>query len=90
MSPGMGTCLRALADLHGECGESFWPFKEICRRTAMDQKLVRVKVRALKRGGLAEFASGLITWDGEFAGAGYRISDAGLAWVRLHWPESTP
>jgi RIO-like serine/threonine protein kinase len=58
---------------------SYLNFAHIARRAEIDRKLVRRNVRHLARIGLAQFASGLWTEDGEPAGGGYAITAAGLA-----------
>jgi hypothetical protein len=54
------------------------PFRVVERDTEFPLSDVRRSIRALARKGLAEFHKGLSTEDGEFAGAGYCISNAGL------------
>lgn len=69
--------LRAL-DTEGE-DFSYLNFAQIARRGEIDRKLVRRNVRHLARIGLAQFASGLWTEDGEPAGSGYAMTAAGRA-----------
>lgn len=75
------TCLVALAVLHEKEPDGYWHFAAIMRHAQLPRPILRRHVRALKRAGLAEFAAGLSNWDGEFAGAGYCITSAGLAAV---------
>ncbi len=44
----------------------------------LDRRRVRLACRKLKRKGLAEFSAGLSNSAGEFAGAGYAVSPAGI------------
>lgn len=53
-------------------------FAPISRATGIELRKVRLACRSLKRKGLADFATGLVTEDGELAGAGYGITDYGL------------
>lgn len=53
-------------------------FAPISRATGIESKKVRLACRSLKRKGLADFATGLVTEDGDFAGAGYGITERGL------------
>jgi DNA-binding IclR family transcriptional regulator len=75
------TCLAALATLHNANSDGFWHFAAIIRHAQLPRPIVRRHVRALKRAGLAEFATALCDDDGKFAGAGYRITRAGLECV---------
>lgn len=78
MSAMQTKCLSALACLsrpHGEYCLSFWPIEQA---TELSRRDVKRSVRALFRKGLAEFHKGLCTEDGEFAGAGYCITPAGM------------
>jgi predicted transcriptional regulator len=52
-------------------------FKSIAKRSGLDIKHVRRTVRSLARKGLAEYGRGLWTEDGQVAGSGYCITDAG-------------
>lgn len=72
-------CLAVLAEITTPNGEMCVPFAPIQRHTEYDRKTVRRHVRALARKGFAEYFRGLITEDGDFAGAGYCITKAGLA-----------
>lgn len=55
----------------------FSGFKSLCSRTRLDRKRVRRACRSLTRKGLAQFARGLWTEDGEPAGSGYAATKAG-------------
>lgn len=54
-----------------------YPFAPIVEETKLDRKTVRRACRSLARRGLAEYKRGLWSYDGEPAGAGYCITDAG-------------
>jgi DNA-binding IclR family transcriptional regulator len=69
--------LNALAGIYGSDYDCLG-FKAIARRSGLDPAHVRRSVRALARKGLAEYAKGLWTDDGELAGSGYRCTAAGL------------
>jgi len=69
-------CLHAKSHPHGEM---CIPFAPIAIYTSLPRAEVRRAVRFLARKGLAEFHSGLSTEDGDFAGAGYCITPAGIA-----------
>ncbi len=73
--------MLALNALAGSYGGDFdcLNFKAIARRGKLDPKHVRRSVRALARKGLAEYAKGLWTEDGDPAGSGYRCTPAGRA-----------
>lgn len=60
--------------LEGSC---YFGFKTISKASGLDRKEARRIVRHLARNNLAEYAKGLVTEDGELAGAGYRITEAG-------------
>lgn len=55
------------------------PFKPIIQATGFDRSKTRRIVRLLARKDLAEYWRGLCTDDGDFAGAGYCITNAGQA-----------
>lgn len=70
--------LIALEECTAPYGEFCANFKRIAQVANMeDISEVRRIVRALARKGLAEFWRGLITDNGDFAGAGYCITPAG-------------
>lgn len=54
-------------------------FREIARLTRLKRADIRRACRSLTRRGLAVFARGLCTEDGDFAGSGYCSSAAGRA-----------
>ena len=83
MVEGQQKCLEALECLTFPNGEFCTPFAPIEAITGYDRRVVRRHVRSLARKGLAEYFRGLCTEDGEFAGAGYCITKAGLAKVGL-------
>jgi hypothetical protein len=53
-------------------------FKPIVNHTGLDRRVVRLACRSLARKGLAQYAKGLWTDDGELAGAGYGPTKAGM------------
>lgn len=71
--------MQALNALAGICEEHYLNFKAIARRSKLDPAHVRRSVRALARKGLAEYAKGLWTDEGDLAGSGYRATAAGRA-----------
>ncbi|MBM7328756.1 hypothetical protein ACNT8L_05800 [Brucella intermedia] len=77
--------LVALNECSEPYGEYCAHFKRIASYANMeDISEVRRIVRALARKGLAEFWRGLITDDGDFAGAGYCITPAGRELAASH------
>lgn len=87
LPPDALSCLKALiqcADSDTGFGEDayfgFWPVSEL---TKLEKSVVRRNVRFLARKGLAEFARGLTTIDGDFAGSGYRATRAGRDYVAV-------
>lgn len=58
-------------------------FRALARRTRLSIRVVRRACRSLARKGLAQYARGLTTEDGEMAGAGYAATDLG----RETWDE---
>ncbi len=74
--------LIALTTAQGESifgEECYFPFASIMSRTGLDRASVRNACRVLKRRGYTDFKAGLWTEEGDLAGAGYRITDAGKA-----------
>ncbi|MRN48212.1 hypothetical protein GJU93_16770, partial [Brucella sp. 10RB9212] len=70
--------LVALNECSAPYGEFCANFKRIAQFANMEEiPEVRRIVRALARKGFAEYWRGLITDDGDFAGAGYCITPAG-------------
>ena len=70
--------LGALAECdYGWCDYSYMDFAGLSEQTGLDRKAVRAACRSLKDKGLAQFRNGLWTEDGEPAGSGYSLSDAG-------------
>jgi hypothetical protein len=57
----------------------YFSFKSLSRSTGLDRRQVRLDVRRLARKGFAQYGKGLWTDDGDLAGAGYAITDAGRA-----------
>lgn len=68
---------RILEALYGECEEWFFNFAYLQRETGCTREEVSKACRVLRARGVLEFARGLMTGDGEVAGSGYRMSDAG-------------
>jgi RIO-like serine/threonine protein kinase len=56
-----------------------YPFDFLTKRTGIERRQVRVDVRRLARKGLTVFGRGLWNDDGELAGSGYAITQAGRA-----------
>ncbi len=82
-------CLEALDALTQPRGEFCTPFLPIQDITGYDRRIVRRNIRALARKGLAQYFRGLSTEDGDFAGAGYCITDAGRAALSVSEPPKT-
>lgn len=79
MSPNKRKALEVLAIHTRSHGEMCLGFDSLARHSELPRQVIRRAVRALARDGLAEFHRGLVNEDsGEFAGAGYCISDAGV------------
>ena len=71
-------CLSCLTSVFGGYeGEFCMAFKTISGDTKLEVKAVRRAVRSLARKGLAKFYRGLMTEDGEVAGAGYTATEKG-------------
>ncbi len=71
-------CLKALDEFTRPDGEFCVPFAPLERQTGFERRVVRRHVRGLARDGLAQYFKGLWTEDGEPAGAGYCITEAGV------------
>ena len=78
LSEMQAKCLSAQAVQSRPQGEYCVSFAPIQDETELSRTDVKRSVRALARKGLAEFHKGLCTEAGEFAGAGYCITKAGL------------
>lgn len=80
MTPNAWKVLEALAEgANRYYGETwYYPFKPIVEKTGLERPVARRVTRYLARKGYAEFRNGLCNEDGEFAGAGYGITPAGL------------
>jgi hypothetical protein len=63
----------------GDVDVGYLSFKAIGRRSMLRRPVVRLACRSLKRKGLAQFAIGLWTEDGEPRGSGYAATKAGCA-----------
>lgn len=72
-------CLQALAILTGY--DQYTYFRIIASQTGFDIKTTRKNVRSLREKGFAEYSRGLMTEDGEVAGAGYIITEKGKEYV---------
>lgn len=68
---------KALAALVEYYEEQYACFSTIASDSGIDQDRIRRTVRSLARKGLAEYAKGLWTEDGEPAGSGYRATKLG-------------
>lgn len=64
---------------YNEDGTCFSGFAFLQDETGLDRKAVRRACRSLKRKGLAQFATGLWTEDGEPRGSGYAATKEGAA-----------
>lgn len=87
LSPHQSIVLDALAKMYG--GEwhdwrYYVGYCRMCESSGLDRRQVRRALLALRRLGFAEYAKGLSNEDGEFAGAGWRISRDGDKWWREH------
>jgi RIO-like serine/threonine protein kinase len=65
----------------GDCCDdfSYMNFDSLSRRTRIERRQVSIDVRRMARKGLTQYGKGLWTDDGEMAGSGYAITDAGRA-----------
>ena len=77
------TEMRVLEALDGKTrpDDFFVGFQPLQDTTELSRHEVRRACRSLKRKGLASFMAGLWTEDGEPAGSGYAITEAGRAAV---------
>lgn len=80
LKPTEQTVLRFLAGESAD--ECCWPFAPMAKRTGLTQREVRLACRSLKRKGLTAFHVGLMTDDGDFAGAGYCATEKGRELMR--------
>lgn len=71
-------CLAAVNDRAcGDCGAGVF-FREVARRTRLDQSTVRRAMRSLKRKGFLEYLGGLFSEaSGLICGSGYGLTPAG-------------
>jgi hypothetical protein len=69
--------LRVLFESSQPDGEMCLPFSYIEGDTKLNTKEVRKACRSLRMKGFAQFYRGLMTEDGEVAGSGYSITEAG-------------
>lgn len=58
---------------------SYMAFDGLSRETGIERRVVRLVVRRMARKGWTQYGRGLWTDDGEMAGSGYCITDAGRA-----------
>ena len=86
MSPNEKKSLTALAERYS-ADFGYLHFSTIATESGLDRSLVRRTVRSLARKGLAEYSNGLWTDEGTPAGAGYRVTQAGL---HIYWNEINP
>lgn len=77
MSPTETKVLTALSESFSDEDGGYLCFASICAETGLDRRQVRLACRSLKRKGLAKFAIGLWTEDGEARGAGYSATREG-------------
>jgi hypothetical protein len=69
--------LLIMADAAEDFG--YFNFDTLSKRTAIEKRIVRLDCRRMARKGLTEYGKGLCTDEGEFAGSGYTITEAGRA-----------
>lgn len=87
LSPHQAVVLNALAGMYeGEWHEwrYYCGYSSMCEASGLNRRQVRRALLGLRRLGFAEYARALSTEDGEFAGAGWRISRAGYAYCAEH------
>jgi hypothetical protein len=70
--------LAALAEADGGDGFYFLSLARVAGNTGLSRDLSRALLRSLTDQGLATYARGLFTDDGEVAGAGYGITRSGM------------
>ena len=76
--------LTAMAESYDSSGwdeTGYFCFNSLSNITKLDRKQVRRACRSLKKKGLAKFLTGLITGEGEFAGAGYGATEEGASFI---------
>jgi len=71
-------CLDALSEWSTSDGEQYTYFRTIQSETGLGRNEVRDHVRSLAHEGFAIYSKALTNEDGIPAGAGYRITDAGV------------
>ncbi len=59
-------------------------FSPLMTHLKLDRAAVRRACRSLKRKGFATFLTGLMTEDGEFAGAGYSATEEGVKFLNVN------
>ena len=59
-----------------------FPFQSIIDLTGIEPHNTRRVVRSLARKGMMRFCRGLISDDGELAGSGYAVTEAGWEWAQ--------
>lgn len=79
LNDGEYKCLEVMTDF---ADGSFWYFRGIANHVDMNEKEVRRKVRSLSRKGLTEYKQGLFNEDGQVAGSGYRVTEAGRKFIK--------
>lgn len=85
LSPDHIAVLTALYEDYTQDGDfCYLGFKRLALLSSLPREKVRRPVRWLARKGLAQYASGLQTEDGEFAGSGYACTPAGALVLELH------
>lgn len=81
ISENQRRCLLVMAEIYGHESDCYY-MRHIAKQTGMEQRLVRIAVRALARKGLAEYVRGLFNEEGSVAGSGYRATTAGWELAR--------
>jgi hypothetical protein len=74
---------RILAAMPLDDDTPYLSFKGIASRSGVDLCHIRRDVRHLARKGLMKFAKGLWTDEGDMAGSGYAITEAGRTMIKL-------
>lgn len=80
MSENQRKVLEVLAGYYSSESNCLY-MRYIAKETGLEQRVVRIAVRALARKGFAEYVRGLISDDGMLAGSGYCATRAGALLV---------
>ena len=82
ISENQRKCLVLLNEAYEEDDEHCWRmFSSIAKKTNLEERIVRIAVRALKRKGLVEYEH-LFDEDGMIRGSGHAISNAGRTFLK--------